>query len=378
MGSIKGVRRGQYKTNIVNPRHLYCSYCGKKHNRRKDLLPHIRSEHLNIRHPCTICPKKFKSASSRNKHQRNIHGISIPPNTDTHTIPIESLTQLSLEKSGQFPCMANVLSLNESEDFGIHVIAKNSIDVGHIVVTARPFAMIEYLGNTGEGCFVCGRIPKNNIKCTSCIKVFFCSQLCKANKSHRNKCDPTFKSDECHMTRLIVEIIKVAVNRFNDMNLFLDFCYAVMCLKKDSRKCLPPFSEYGEIIHLKKNDEQKNAAIARSAVKHVLQLDQIRQFNFNESKTVELSKTLFSLAYIHANSLSVNTFSEKNIHSKGGFCVRYYIFDALSRFNHSCDANLDQYLDDDDVTYCVTNRHIAQGDQLFINYLGDMKFENNK
>lgn len=174
MGSIKKLRRGQYKTNILKPiGDVYCYYCGKKHYRRKDLLPHIRSEHLNIRYPCTICPMKFKSTSSRNRHQRNKHGISTPPNTDTSTIPIKSLTQLSFEKSDQFPCMANVLSLNENEIFGVHVIAKNSIDVGHTVVTARPFALIEYLGNTGEGCFVCGKIPKNNIQCTSCINVFF-------------------------------------------------------------------------------------------------------------------------------------------------------------------------------------------------------------
>lgn len=57
--------------------------------------------------------------------------------------------------------------------------------------------------------------------------------------------------------------------------------------------------------------------------------------------------------------------------------MRYYVFDAFSRFNHSCDPNLDQYLDDDDVTYCIANRQITKGDQLYINYLGDMKFENN-
>lgn len=58
--------------------------------------------------------------------------------------------------------------------------------------------------------------------------------------------------------------------------------------------------------------------------------------------------------------------------------MRYYVFDVFSRINHACDANLDQYLDKNDVAYCVANRHIAAKEQVFINYLGNMTFKDDQ
>lgn len=80
------------------------------------------------------------------------------------------------------------------------------------------------------------------------------------------------------------------------------------------------------------------------------------------------------MAYNNVNALALNAFSEKRIITKGGACIRYFIFDILYRINHSCEPNLEHYFDDDDVTYCAANRPIKAGEQIFINYLEQMEF----
>lgn len=48
--------------------------------------------------------------------------------------------------------------------------------------------------------------------------------------------------------------------------------------------------------------------------------------------------------------LTLNAFSVKLPLTSDGSSVRFYIFDLMSRFNHSCQANIEQNLDDENIT----------------------------
>lgn len=248
MGSIKGVRRGKYKTRTLHPNgEVQCFHCHKKYRKRSSLLQHIRATHFQLRKKWNICARKFTSTSTLNRHQRKVHGI-----------------------------------------------------------TSK----------------------------------------------------------------------KVALNAFGNFDTFLEFCRGVLFTNKKTNKCQPPFSLYGELLKLKRPTEpnSNHATIAHRVVQFVLQESPHKELH-DPSKYEELKRILFNIAYIHANSLLYNAFSEKIMCSKGGAYMRYYIFDVLSRLNHSCDPNMDMYLDDDDATMGIAARSIKAGEQIFINYVGDMPFE---
>lgn len=113
--------------------------------------------------------------------------------------------------------------------------------------------------------------------------------------------------------------------------------------------------------------------MARRVLYFIMQHPQL-----NASKSPKTERLLFNLAYRHVNSISINAFSEEIKCSAGGICTRFSIFDILSRINHSCNPNVEHYLDDDDHTYCVVVRPIKTGKQLFINYASEMEFKSNQ
>lgn len=114
-----------------------------------------------------------------------------------------------------------------------------------------------------------------------------------------------------------------------------------------------------------------NSQLAR----RVVHLCTMQHPQLNAFKSPKTERLLFSLAYRHVNSIAINAFSEEIKCSIGGACTRFFIFDTLCRLNHSCNPNLEHYTDDDDRTYCVVTRPIKTGEQLFINYVSEMKFE---
>lgn len=270
--------------------------------------------------------------------------------------------------------MADVLCFKENLTFGKHIIATEDISVNECIMIATPFATIEHLIHTSPGCFECGKISKFQIHCPHCIDVWFCSNPCKTSTSHQIKCDQKFNRNDCQIIRLAVEVITVACNAVSDIATLLEFGRGLLYSNKRSEKCRPPYSQYSQILTLKGSPEYINGLKARLVVKHILQLPKVRDLLMDIE---EKKRIFFNLAYRHVNSYKLNVFEEHFECSKDGAFVKTSIFDTLSRFNHSCDPNIFNYIDDDDTTYCVAIRPIKTNEQLFINYLGEIEFETN-
>lgn len=359
MGSKKGIPRGKYKTKILQPDgKVICDSCGKPYQKKSSLLVHFRTKHLKIRQTCTFCAKKFISRSILNRHQKNVHGVKGKISTirKNHT---SSIKTPSFVTNDTHPSLANVLSMKQNDKYGIHIIANKDIDAGQPVLIAPPFACVKYLVNTGEGCFQCNKRTKTKIRCRHCIDTWFCSNLCMAGQAHRKRCDTNFVSSDCHKIRLIAEIITTAFAAFDDADAFFDFSLAVLFGK--TNQCQPAHSEYAEILKLNEDVDPGDAALAQRVANIIAERP-----SFEGRK-----RDLFTLAYHHANILNVYTFSEQITCSNGGAFVRYYIHGAISRFNHSCEPNVELYLDNDDITRGIASRRIKSGEQLFISYFGD-------
>lgn len=248
MGSIKGIRRGKYKTLNSVQNGFCCTRCNKKYKRRYSLLQHIRSKHLGIKIKCPICLKEFTSKSVQRRHIKKVHGITnlLDNTSNNETLAATPLIELTYNGQEAFPYMAQTLALRESKKFGRHIVATQDLAVGDVVMSAPPFAFIEYLQNTGEGCFECGMLSSNKIKCSSCIDVWFCSQRCESSRVHREKCDSIFESQDCRTVRLARQIINVAILSMNNIGTLFEYCRAILILNKKTKICRPPYSQYGK------------------------------------------------------------------------------------------------------------------------------------
>lgn len=250
MGSIKGVKRGKYKIVNSSQNGFACVRCNNKYKRRNSLLKHIESKHLQITTKCPICSKKFTSKSVQTRHLKNVHGIQNKSRLETQsyleTQLAAPLVELSHEADETFPHMSNILAFKESKKFGRHIITTQNLVVEDIVMAASPFAIVEYLECTGEGCFECGKVTTTKIDCPSCINVWFCSHLCQASRVHPTKCDRIFRRDDCRTVRLAKQIISIAINSISNIETLFEFCRAILLLNKAPGKSRPPYSQYGK------------------------------------------------------------------------------------------------------------------------------------
>lgn len=215
MGSIRGVRRGSYKTRTNISDKNYCWKCNKCFKRKAILAVHIMTKHLNY---CAICPiynKNFATVSACNRHLKNVHHISsyskFKIKLQKISINSKNVTVSSgAEMREDFPNMSNAVELNENSDFGWHLIAKCDIDTGKEVVTSSAFASVELLKCGPTGCFECGKLKtKKIIQCPHCTNVWFCGKQCSKSKIHQLKCN-----------RLLFRIISSNCNEQRQDSLF--------------------------------------------------------------------------------------------------------------------------------------------------------------
>lgn len=358
-----------------------CDYC-KKCFVRKDLLRHhMLSKHIGYKVQCPICRKDYVSVGVKNRHLRAVHNINnykklkITSENDTNSLKTQEVETASFENSfhldNSFPFMVDALKIKKNATFGKHITASCDIDVGKTVMISSAYASVQYLSSRPDSCFQCGK-PTKKIQCQYCINVFFCSKKCATNRIHRNNCDKTFDRNDCKSVRLVTAITDTATKSISDINIFFDFCAGILLNNKKTTNCRPPFFQYGEVRRTCFHEDE-HASIAKRVVKPIKRLPQ-----FSSISATKHDRILFCLAYQHTTTINMNTFSEETVLTKGGITTRFSIHGTLSRFNHSCAPNVHHCIDDKSITHCITVRPIKEGDQLFINYLGEMQFNTDK
>lgn len=382
MGSIKNSCRGKYKTHILSWKgDVYCHHCNKRYKRKPILEQHIKTIHLNYRISCPVCPKTYISKSIWHRHMRSIHKIKgflqsevtfepLQTHSKTKSDVSSPYLEMSFETNKAFPSFSNVLMVYENESFGKHVVSKCDIDVRKVVIVSNAFASIECLSSVDSRCFECGKTHNEKfLKCPSCINVFFCSKRCSLSEVHSSKCSQMFIYSDCYIIRLTTEIIRIAFDQAKDTEAMIDFARGVMFSNTKYQKCKLPYSTYGEILNLKGKYENDHSKMAHRVVDCLLSVPGIR---FPANK--DLKRVLYFLASRHIATIKINSFSEE-FPTNNGICIRYSIHDVLSRVNHSCVPNVFHFYDSENIIRGVAVRPIEKGDQIYINYLGEMKFD---
>lgn len=376
MGSIKGIPRGKYKTYNFHPGGNYhCSECGNGYKRKTILLYHIRKKHLLHRVSCPKCKRKYSSMSDCKRHIRNIHTVNKPKMLKGPKAAsiVSSFENLSYPENPKYPGVASVISIAENATYGKHVIAKYDLEVGQVIIAATAFASVEVLSSVNKCCFNCGKhFSDRFVQCKHCSNLWFCTKRCSLNQAHRAKCQSIFNYNDCCITRIVTEVIISMIEKMANVKTFLQFCRYILLCEEKPANCTPdeaPFSQYAEILRLKGRREFEHIAIANRVMKRVKSL-----YNVIDDRT------LFYIACRHASAIRMNSFMNK-LNENHGICTYIEVYDFVSRFNHSCAANVVHFTDESDkqkTMRCVVVRPIEKGEQVFLNYLYGLDFEDSR
>lgn len=292
------------------PERKDCKTCGKIFKKVSSLKQHINYSHKGIRVQCADCSKMYNSVSTANRHRRNAHGWrSEDDRSENATIPLDD-DHISFHPHTIFSSISNVLAFKTNSQYGTHIVAKKDILPGQIVAAATPFACIEYLKATAEVCFVCDKKTKCKVRCTNCIDVWFCSNVCKSNKLHRNKCDARFDYSDCENVRLASEIILNGIDRLGGISAFFEFSRTFFV--RDATSSLQN-TQYAEILQLKVNEDHQVGQTTRKVMKVLQKIEGVEQHLMENPLD---SKLLYQIAARHCSSIKLNSFSEVIPHGK--------------------------------------------------------------
>lgn len=365
MGPKKNVSRGKYSLKVIQPNNFICEKCHKVYKKKATLLHHIYSKHLGYGVHCPMCEKRCISISACRRHLRNVHNIrnrskfKLKFQKESTATPTVRINGSNFDGHKSFPYMANVLTFQEDKKFGKHVSAKLDIDVGNVIMITNAFASIEYLSSVCSRCFECGRAESDNaFQCPHCIDLWFCSTKCSLSKVHHSMCKNFFDKNDCRIVRLVTEILKIALEMAEDIQTMMDFSRGILFFDKKSGNCIPQYSRYGELLQLKGHLRQEHISIARRVVKCITLLPEFHSLN-----SQEFQRTIFYLAHRHASTINLNAFCEEFSCKKGISCL-FSLYDVLSRFNHSCEPNVKNIIDDNNTMHCIVVRPIKKGEQV--------------
>lgn len=155
-----------------------------------------------------------------------------------------AIPKLSFEKNEKIPCMANVLDIHYTTEFGFHLVAKCDIDVGKTILVEELYSYVPVADESR--CSVCGKEePTNCIPCDACSEVMFCTEECKNKSFHNIECvnGIFYKSERGSgeqmrktMFKFTVRTIFRAFFSFNNVNEFITF--VKRCIGEE-RKVVP-------------------------------------------------------------------------------------------------------------------------------------------
>lgn len=285
--------------------------------------------------------------------------------------PSSPLPKLSYSADKNFPCMADALEIRENDQFGRYIVAKRDIAVGKIVLVSKVFTS----GTVSESryCHVCNKTEQNLVACARCSNTMFCTGTCSEQQNvHRLECQSIFHTIEDSTMKLAVQTILMAIDMFPDVCSLIRFVEDTIkdyALPKSARN---PKSRYGLFLKLFPFLDEERVLPAYQVYTILLSIPKVRQlFNSNRKKQFLMHLTLHHVTVIPQNAFRHERFKRDWIKTD-------YIYDIMSLINHSCTPNLFNHSISDDIGYCMAIRPIRQGEQVFINYLGNQSVENRQ
>lgn len=140
-----------------------------------------------------------------------------------HTVEPPFDPQLSFAATENFPCMADVIEIQQNEKFGRHIVAKVDIDVGQTILVEECFVSMTS-GFSRISCMECMKTTVNFIPCNECVDAMFCSVKCQQrNVIHQKCCGANFHRMPELDAQYIGKSILYAICAFKNAKELMDF-----------------------------------------------------------------------------------------------------------------------------------------------------------
>lgn len=281
--------------------------------------------------------------------------------------PVKHVMKLSYPANKNFPCLANVVDIKQSNEYGRHLVATQDIPVGKIVLFEKDFVAMRK--DHDLVCETCFREKANFIACENCSDVVFCSIECiNQNMFHKWECGSvprTMPNDDYNIfyerMRFQIRLLFVALETFGNVKHLVEFVDSALNENPDH---IPSSlgdarSNYHFFFKLKasvpRGDISEARALFCKQYKGIQSVPKINAlFDSNDKQRFLMHLVLKHLLLTQVNSI--------------GNEVTKSMANVLSMLNHSCDPNIATlYIGCHQC--CITVRPIKKGDQMFICYL---------
>lgn len=279
--------------------------------------------------------------------------------------------KLSFGASKQFSCLADVVEIQQNEEFGRHAVAMRDLPVDQTILVEESF-LSTTLSGILIGCATCQKTQMNFIACDKCTMAIFCDEKCKEyNGLHKYDCNFIYDRDQAKNKefQMIAHSIFFALNTFGDVDELVEFIEN--SIGKGSTLYVPEslddaVSKYRlfltHIGFVDIIDMQSILINSKHLYTVLLKLPAISNVFDNEQKQL----VLMHLVTMHDILVCQNSIIVKR--DEGQRIATLSLVCPL--FNHACSPNLLNY-SINGLQLCITIRPIKKGDQLFVSYSCD-------
>ncbi|XP_031622983.1 SET and MYND domain-containing protein DDB_G0273589-like [Contarinia nasturtii] len=277
--------------------------------------------------------------------------------------------QLSYLASKKHPCLADVVEIKESAQYGRYIVSKYELPADQIILIE------EYYLNAADvkklrSCATCSKEDNNFIACEHCTGAMFCDKTCQnRNELHKWECN-TFITSIYNRARTIIYSILLAIEAYTEngrinVNELMEYVKEMLDKRKNGTDKLPEStldskSKYQFFLKLAICDLQSELKETFTSLIYVtfsllMSVPKIEAAFKSEKER----NFLMHLIGHHILVISTNAFGDEDKLSLG-------LIESL--FNHSCKPNIDRKQFLNKQYYFIANK-VGKGVQLFISYL---------
>lgn len=254
--------------------------------------------------------------------------------------------QLDFEQHTRFPCLANVVDVQQNAKFGKHIVAKQDIDVGKVILVEESFASV--VQSDERTCYTCLAESKNFIACPHCTDVVFCDKKCmNSNEIHRLECQTVYH-EMAYKVQFIIRTILVATTAFSSIDHLMAFVEDHIERETLPQSLTDQQSKYSLYLLLKKFPLRGNVIKdVHSLFESAMAVPTVRDM----FATLQHKRFLVHLL-LHHLAININNGYESDHTTSIGL--------VLCLLNHSCAPNL-YNCGVDNKKICITIRPVKKG-----------------
>lgn len=277
-----------------------------------------------------------------------------------------SAAKLDFEANEQFPCLASIVNIESSDEFGHRIVATADIEIGKTVMVEQCYIGVTKFDHY-KTCNICLKENQNFIPCKKCTSALFCSD-CKDNDLHGIECNINFGCPAGYKFMDVVRSVSLAKNAFANVDELIAF---VENMLKNGGTIQPlnrmdAQSKYRAFFESCPDWWIYGLCLEQAYLFYQLLLEQTEMATF--FRTNAHRRFLMHLVHHHILMILWGAYNKRIAPIGGEGITDTYINIVAKNLKHSCTPNVCHVLRNGSIN-CIVIRPIIKGEQLFISYV---------